>query len=137
MKERKFRHIPIIDKQNKLLGILSDRDILLHLPFYKGRRLSQDQAFRAHLFEVDPKDPVLGLQLKHIMRQDVVHVLPNCSFYNAVKILHERKISCLPVVDEEKTLRGIITVTDIMRALLIAYRLVEKSTINLSEKSIH
>ena len=44
-----------------------------------------------------------------------------------MKMLRELKISCLPVVDEEKKLRGIVTVSDVMRALLCVYELFEKS----------
>jgi CBS domain-containing protein len=42
-------------------------------------------------------------------------------------MLYELKISCLPVVDEDKKLRGMVTVTDIMRALLSVYELFEKT----------
>jgi CBS domain-containing protein len=42
-------------------------------------------------------------------------------------MLHELKISCLPVIDEEKKLRGIVTVTDVTRALLGAYEFAGKS----------
>ncbi len=42
-------------------------------------------------------------------------------------MLYEMKISCLPVTDEDKKLVGIVTVTDVMRGLLAAYRLFEKS----------
>jgi CBS domain-containing protein len=44
-----------------------------------------------------------------------------------VKMLQELKISCLPVVDEEKKLLGIITITDVMKTLLGAYEADEKS----------
>jgi len=43
-------------------------------------------------------------------------------------MLHEMKISCVPVVDEDKNLLGIATVTDVMRGLLAAYALFEKNS---------
>lgn len=61
------------------------------------------------------------------MSRHVFHVLPSCSFYEAVKMLDEMKISCLPVVDEGKKLHGIVTVTDVMRGLLAACTLTAKS----------
>ena len=130
MQKGKFRHVSIVDKQRRLVGIISDRDILRHLPYSSKQRTSQAEVFRAHLFEVDLKDPSLELPLTRIMRRDVAHVLPSCSFYNAVKMLHEMKINCLPVVDDEKKLCGIVTVTDVMRALLAAYALAEKPRAN-------
>ena len=127
MKNGKFRHVPIVDEEGTLVGILSDRDVLRYLPFVGGQRLPGTGAFRSSLFHVDMRDPSLSLIISSIMTRNVTHIRPNCSFYDAVKMLQELKISCLPVVNEEKKLRGIVTVTDIMRALLGAYELAEKS----------
>jgi CBS domain-containing protein len=127
MKNGQFRHIPIVDKNGRLVGILSDRDVLRYLPFVGGQRLPGTGEFRSSLFHVDIRDPSLRLPVTSIMTRNVTHVQPDCVFYDAVKMLHELKISCLPVVDKEKKLLGIITVTDVMRALLGAYKLTGKS----------
>jgi len=143
MQEGKFRHVLIVDKQGRLTGIISDRDILRYLPMRSrqsqiqgacsaGRQCrprsnppsaGRDEVFRSNLFDVAPEDASLGLPVKNIMNRKIVHVLPTCGFYDAVKMLHEMKISCLPVVDDEKKLRGIVTATDVMRGLLAAYKL--------------
>jgi len=127
MKNGKFRHVPIVDTEGALVGILSDRDVLRYLPFVGGQRLPGTDAFRSSLFHVDMRDPSLSLPITSIMTRNVTHIRQNCIFYNAVKMLRELKISCLPVVDEEKKLRGIVTVTDVMRAMLNVYELFEKS----------
>ncbi len=137
MQEGKFRHVPIVDKEGRLTGIISDRDILRYLPMrsrqgqIQGPRSAENRAevFRSDLFDVAPEDASLGLPVKNIMSQEIVHVLPTCSFYDAVKMLHEMKISCLPVVDDQKKLRGIVTATDVMRGLLAAYKLTAKSEV--------
>ena len=67
-------------------------------------------------------------QLYRIMNRDVIHVQSNCAFHNIVKMLHEMKISCIPVIDEDKKLLGIATITDVMRGLLAAYALFEKTS---------
>jgi acetoin utilization protein AcuB len=127
MQKGKFRHVPIVDKERRLVGIVSDRDILRHLPMCGKPHEIQQGVFRSRLFHVDPEDPSLELLLRRIMTRDAAHVLPTCSFYKAVKILDEMKISCLPVVDEDKKLLGIVTVTDVMRGLLAAYALTAKT----------
>ncbi len=127
MKNGQFRHVPIVDEEGVMVGILSDRDVLRYLPFVGGQRLPGTGEFRSSLFHVDMRDPSLSLPISNIMTRNVTHIRPDYSFYDAVKMLHELKISCLPVVDEEKKLRGIVTVTDVMRALLSAYELAEKS----------
>jgi acetoin utilization protein AcuB len=127
MQKGRFRHVPIVDGQNKLVGIMSDRDVLRLLPFRKSQRKPQSEVFRAELFDVESKEPVLWQQLYRIMNRQVIHVQPNCSFHDAVKMLHDMKISCLPVTDDDKNLLGIATVTDVMRGLLAAYDLFEKN----------
>ncbi len=127
MKNGKFRHIPIVDIEGVLVGILSDRDVLRYLPFVGGQRLPGTDAFRSSLFHVDTRDPSLSLPITSIMTRNVTHVRAECSFSDAVKMLHELKISCLPVVNGVKKLRGIVTVTDVMRALLSAFEFAEKA----------
>lgn len=126
MQKGKFRHVPVVDAQNKLIGIISDRDVLRLLPFRKGQRKPQSEVFRAELFDVESKEPVVWQQVYRIMNRDVIHVQPDCSFHDAVKMLHDMKISCLPVTDDNKNLLGIATVTDVMRGLLAAYTQFEK-----------
>jgi len=127
MKKGEFRHIPVVDDEAAMVGIVSDRDVLRYLPFVGGQRLPWEGTFRSSLFHVNTKDPSLSLPISSIMTRNVTHILPNCSFFDAVKMLHELKISCLPVVDEKRKLRGIVTVSDVMRALLKVYELIQKS----------
>ncbi len=130
MKEGKFRHLPIVDSQRRLVGIVSDRDILSHLSHPPEQKQPEDKGFRNRLFMVDPKDKNLSLPLANVMTRDIMHAVPSYGFFNAVKMLDEKKISCLPVVDEEENFVGILTVNDVMRALLTAYELSEKSQAN-------
>jgi len=127
MQQGKFRHVPIVDRQKKLVGIISDRDVLRHLPFRGCQRQPKTEVFRAGLFDVDLNEPVIKQTTNRIMKRDVVHVPPGCSFHDAVKMLHEMSISCLPVTNDEKNILGIVTVTDVMRGLLAAYALFEKT----------
>jgi acetoin utilization protein AcuB len=127
MQKGRFRHVPVVDKEMKLLGIISDRDILRHLPMLSRQQKIKSKVFRSRLFDVDPDDSSLELPLSRIMSSHVFYVLPSCSFYEAIKMLDENKISCLPVVDEEQKIQGIITVTDVMRGLLAACTLTAKS----------
>ncbi len=126
MQKGKFRHVPVVDKQKKLVGIISDRDVLRLLPFRKVQRRPQSEVFRAELFDVEPNETVTHQQVHSIMNRDVIHVQSSCGFHDVVKMLHEMKISCVPVTDEDKKLLGIATVTDVMRGLLAAYALFEK-----------
>jgi len=121
MQEGEFRHIPVVDEQMKLVGIVSDRDVLSHLPFAGRRPLSSPKEFRGHLFSTDQKNTNLELPIESIMTWKVEYISPSCSVHEAVKILRKTKVSCLPVVDEEKKILGIVTVTNLMCLLLATY----------------
>ena len=127
MQKGNFRHVPVIEKQKKLVGIVSDRDILQHLPFRSRQLKLETSVFRDRLFDIALNDPATQQKIHKVMKRDMTHVLPSCDFYTAVEMLYDMKISCLPVADEEKNLLGIITVTDVMRGLLAAYRLFDKT----------
>ena len=127
MQKGKFRHVPIVNEENELIGIISDRDVLRLLPFRKGQRKPQTEVFRADLFDVEPNEPVIHQQVYRVMNQEVIHVQQDCNFYEVVKMLHDKKISCVPVTDKNKKLTGIATVTDVMRGLLAAHALFEKT----------
>jgi len=58
------------------------------------------------------------------MKREVIHVSPSCNIFEAAKKLHQKGVSCLPVLDEGWAIRGILTVTDLMRALLAVYELI-------------
>jgi CBS domain-containing protein len=129
MPKGKFRHVPAVDRQKKLVGIISDTDVLRLLPYRKGQRKPQSEVFRAELFDVEPHDPVIRQQVYRMMNQNVIHVQQDCNFYDVVKMLHEMKISCVPVTGKDENILGIATVTDVMRGLLAAYSLFGKTSV--------
>jgi acetoin utilization protein AcuB len=92
---RQFRHIPVVDGE-RLVGVLSDRDVL-----------------RALVRSQDVASPVSG-----IMRGEPVHVRPELALGDAIRLLLEHRINCLPVTREPDVLVGILTTTDLLRALL-------------------
>ena len=126
LRKKHFRHLPIVDGQGVLLGVVSDRDVLRNLPPAIKRQTSQANPFHGDMLEVDPKIMILELPLARIMTWDVTAVLPSCSICEAAEILCKMKVSCLPVVDEGKKICGIVTVTDLMRALLQVYEVPRK-----------
>ena len=136
LQTEEFRHVPIIDEQARFLGMVSDRDILRNLPFAGRRPPSPSKNFREHLFATDSWTENLQQPLESIMVRKVLHILPGCSICETAEILYQKKISCLPVVDEQEKLRGIVTVADLMRALLDAYEPIEKTSLIPSQSSI-
>lgn len=135
MQNEEIRHILIKDEQGKFLGLISDRDILRNLPFPGRRPPSPPKRFREHLFAIKSKTKCLELPLANIMKRKMLHITPDCSIFEAVDILYKKKISCLPVIDKQGNLRGILTVTDLMRALLAVYEPAKEANVIQSQSS--
>lgn len=90
MKKYSVSGIPIVNDQNELVGILTNRDLR---------------------FEPNPKLPVYELMTK----ENLVTAPLGTTLEQAEKILQKHKIEKLPVIDKNKKLKGLITFKDIMK----------------------
>ncbi len=136
LQTEQFRHVPIVDEEGQLCGLVSDRDILRNLPFAGKRPPCPPKLFREHLFAIDPWGKKHLQPLESIMVRHILQVSPGTKICEAAKTVYNEQISCLPVVDERGKVLGIITVTDLMRALLLAYEPSEKAELIPGESNI-
>jgi len=120
MQAEKFRHIPVTDEQGKLIGIVSDRDVLRHLPFAGKRPPKESKMFRSHLFKAEYDEFELRRALGTIMTKSVTHVSPDCTTIEIAGTLGKMRIGAMGVIDGT-TVCGIVTTTDLMRVLLDVY----------------
>ena len=104
LREHRIRHLPVVD-QEKLIGIVTDRDIRLVFP----------SALTADSREQDPHDALQKVQVQEIMTKEVITVTPETSIGEAARLNLERRIGGLPVIQGGR-LVGIITKTDILKA---------------------
>ena len=105
--QRKIRHIPIVDGNGALLGIVTDRDIKRALPSPLTGQLAREEY-----------DSVLDeTKLSKVMTRDPMHVTPDTTLADAVKLMFEKKVGGLPVVEHGK-LVGIFTQTDALKLCL-------------------
>lgn len=100
MERMSIRHLPVVDEEDQLLGILSDRDLLAHQP---SRLLTAVPV---------PED----LSVFDAMTRDPWTTTPDACLYNATETLIDHLFSCLPVVEEGR-LVGVLTETDFLRYL--------------------
>ncbi len=99
MIEKKIRHLPVIENE-KLVGIVTDRDLRLATSSLAGQKF-------------DPESEVANMMIRPVQ---TTH--PNDPVETAVQKMRELKIGCLPVLEDRKLI-GIVTVTDLMDALLL------------------
>ncbi len=136
LQAKEIRHIVITDEQGDFLGLVSDRDILRNLPYAGRRPPSEPKRFREHLFAADLWTTNFFMPLENVMVRNVIHILPSNSICDTADILYKKNISCVPVIDKPKKLKGIVTVIDMMQALLTVYEPAEKAGLIPGKSSI-
>jgi CBS domain-containing protein len=105
MKAERIRHLPVIDEDGRLLGILSQRDLFL------------SALVRALGFGSTGHDRMLStILVKEVMNDDVVTTTPDTLVTQAALVMVDRKIGCLPVIEGE-ALIGILSESDIVSAV--------------------
>lgn len=101
------RHLPVVNEDSELVGILSDRDF--------GVR--PRPALMTNL--LGPDSLPLDDAVTTIMSADVLSVTPGDDVSDAAELMIENKIGALPVVDPDRRVVGIVSYLDALRA---AYR---------------
>ena len=106
MSEKKVRRLPVLDGHGKLVGIVSDKDLL---------HASPSPATLLSVWEIP--DILSKLKVERVMTTQVVTVGENTPLEEAALIMADRRIGGLPVMRGEE-LVGIITETDLFKVLL-------------------
>ena len=108
IEEKKINHLLVVDENENLLGLVSDRDV------------KQSWASPATTLSVHELNYLLTqLTVEMIMTKKIITISSGTTIETAALIMQENRISALPVMEAEK-LVGIITTTDVMEVLLRA-----------------
>ena len=116
--EKGIRHVPVVDKNNTVVGIVTDRDI---------RKAAPSDATALSVHELNY---LLGhLKVSSFMtpRRQLITITPDTLIEEAAQLMSDHKIGCLPVLEGEK-LYGIFTETDALNHLVDVFGLKQKGT---------
>jgi len=105
MNDRHFRHCVVVDAHGKLVGVISDRDILRSLARNSNSRVKS---------------------LDQIMTRNPITVKRDTSILDAVSKILSKRINCLPVVDDDGAICGIVTSTDLLKSYQQLLKIVHK-----------
>ena len=108
MKLGRVRHLPVLDVARRLVGIVSQRDLL-------RASLTSVLAFvpaERHTF-------LRSIDVAEVMTRDVHTVSPDTPLATAASRMIRHRIGCLPVVREDGTAVGLVTETDLLVAAYV------------------
>lgn len=102
----RVRHIPVVDEDETLVGIITQRDLF-------RSALLQSLGYGKNV-----RDPTLaGIRIKELMTTNVITTHSSTPLRDAAELMLHQKVGCLPVLDEGK-LAGILTEADFVRAFV-------------------
>lgn len=120
---RRISGMPVLSREDKVTGVISEKDILAFtiqekiVPF---TRLAALTGQNPDLKEMDllrnSMDKLAQTPVRHVMTSDVITITEETLIAEAARIMNRHKVNRIPVVDKENKLKGIVT-----RADLISY----------------
>lgn len=114
-----FRHLPVVDADGKLVGIVTDRDMRDAHP----SSLLDEESYQKTL------DKVMQHTIGEIMTAEPITVAPYYTLQDTLLIIGKKKVGALPVVDEEGYLKGIMSTRDLLRAFVNIMGIEEPGTL--------
>jgi acetoin utilization protein AcuB len=119
MEKNNIRHLPVVEKDNTLVGIITDRDIRSAMPSIMV--IDQESA--------KEKERIFKLQVKDIMTRNPVTISPTNTLEDALLMIQKMRVGAFPVVDPQGKLKGIISVHDLIRAFINVLGIEEPGTL--------
>ena len=104
-KEHRIHHVPVIDEENELVGVVSKSDFLYLLKGFTDNKV--DTFIRAAKLR--------SFKVGEIMEDEVESIPDTSTVKDAVTKLAENRYRCLPIIDANKKLIGIVTPNDILK----------------------
>lgn len=106
MQLKRIRHIPVVNREGDLQGLITHRDIL---------RASISTI--AELSSGERREVQASIRLRDIMRTHVLTISPDANIKSAARVMLDKKIGCLLVVAYRQLL-GILTEADFLKYVL-------------------
>jgi CBS domain-containing protein len=106
MAARGIRHLPVIDGDHRVVGMLSDRDV-------------RTQVGRSSLQALDLKHAGARMELLRVgdvMTREVFVLRHDAPFSEVARVFTEQRVGAVPVVDEQDHLIGIISYVDVFKS---------------------
>ncbi|MDA8240000.1 MAG: CBS domain-containing protein [Nitrospiraceae bacterium] len=114
LSENNISGLPVVDKENHVIGIISEADVLAMMGTQRQHTFKD---FIMHLFGHPLPERKMGDLVGDIMTPTPITIRPDADISEAAKIMDEKRIRRLAVVDPENRLVGVISRRDILKAI--------------------
>ncbi len=108
MQSHNIRHLPVVDKEGKLLGIVTDRDM----------RDAQPSSLLDSVAYKRTYEQVMQYQVKDIMTRDPLTISVYYTLQDTLLVMGKKKVGALPVIDEDGYLKGIMSTRDLLQSFV-------------------
>ena len=115
MAEHRVSALPVLDKEGRVAGIVSEADLLLKEEFPEGP--AGGRLFQGHRQRVE-RAKAAGATAAELMTAPAVTVGPDATVAEAARLLHRHGIKRMPVVDPAGPLLGIVSRADLLKVFL-------------------
>jgi len=119
MGDKNIRHLPVVDKEGKLLGIVSDRDMRDAMPSTLLKKPDYEETL----------SKIGGRPVSDIMSVKPLSIYPYYTLQDTLLVMQRKKVGALPVVDEEGYLKGILSTRDLLKAFVRVLNIDEPGTL--------
>ena len=100
MANNHIRHLPVINQNQQLIGIVTDRDIRSAIPYN----------FIKDSCSAEQRAEICSMTVKDIMADDPITVSPTYTIQDALLMIQKSNVGALPVVEDDGKLSGILSV---------------------------
>jgi acetoin utilization protein AcuB len=119
MEKHRVHQLPVVDHENTLVGIVTDRDIRSALP---SDFLYDEEALKA-------QERAASIKVRDVMATNVYTVSPANTLEDALILMEQKPVGAFPVIDVNRKVIGIISVRDLMRAFINVLGIHEPGTL--------
>lgn len=103
----RFHHLLVLNEEGKLVGVVSDRDLLKALSPFISTLMERNQDLRT-----------LERRVHQIMARKPITASKDLAISKAAILMLTKRVSCLPIVHPDRTVEGIVTHKDILSWLI-------------------
>ncbi len=114
LSENRISGMPVVDDNGKVIGVVSEADILVAAGIKRENRLKDILRYLSGETVTPVKK---GTTAGEVMTSPVITIGPDADIREAARIIDKKRIKRLPVVDSEGRLLGIISRADIIRVI--------------------